>query len=160
MDTTALKLKDQTFIDPSMISSALEYWFTTNDHVRSPFPERIQKQLAEEATAAMLKWAEHLSGRAQSEFNDEMKAECFEELLFEIAHEMVTDEDEKITIKYPFMPRVGDNLTQRDNLNSSGADGVIVARRIEKRGDHSFLIVDHKEEGSGKISTNEFELPE
>jgi hypothetical protein len=160
METTALKLKDQKFLDPSMISSALEYWFTTNDHVRSPFPERIHKQLAEDATSAMLKWSEHLSEAARKEFNDEMLAERFEELLFEIALGLVTDEDEKITIKYPFMPRVGDLLTQRDNMESSGADSVIVARRIDKRGDNVFLVVEHKEEGTGNVRSDEFELPE
>lgn len=162
MDKTSTlteQLKEQQFVDPSMISSALEYWFSDNDHVRSPFPESIRKQLAADATLAMLKWAGPLSAAAKKEFNEEMLAERFEEILFEIALALVTDEDQKITIQYPFMPRVGDDIDQKDNVGSSGANGKISGRKIDKRGDHTFLVIEHMENGTGKVLVTEFELP-
>ncbi|CAN5247474.1 hypothetical protein BH09BAC5_BH09BAC5_05770 [soil metagenome] len=156
----AEQLKGQSFIDPGMISSALDYWFSDNEHIRSPFPESIRKKLAEDATLAMIKWAAPITDAAKKEFNEEMIAERFEEILFEIAYNMVTDEDQKITIKYPFMPRVGDVITKKDSVESSSADGIILKRKTEKRGDHVFLIVEHAEEGNGTIMLDEFELPE
>lgn len=157
--TLSEQLTEQTFIDPGMISAALEYWLTDNQHIRSPFPKEIHEQLAKNATGAMLLWASRLSDAAKKEHNDDTLAERFEEILFESAMLLVKDEDEKITIRYPFMPRVGDPIA-KTSAAVAEKTGTIVKRKIDKRGDEVFLVVEYTDADTGQIVTDEFELPE
>ncbi len=157
--TLSTQLKEQEYIDPAMISSSLEFWFTDNEHVRSPFPERIREELATSATATILSWASKISDDTKKEYNDAALAERFEEVLFEIALTLVSDPDEKITMRYPFMPRVGDVINRKDNPEIQGT-AIIISRKIEKRGDFAFMVVEHKDEVTGVVVVDEFELPE
>lgn len=157
--TLSEQLAEQTFIDPGMISAALEYWLTDTDHIRSPFPKELHKKIAEDAAGAMLLWASKLSDAAKKEFNDDLLSERFEEILFEVALQMVTDEDQKITIRYPFMPRIGDPIA-KTSADAAEKTGTIVKRRIDKRGDAVFLVVDYSDPDTGNVVSDEFELPE
>ena len=70
---------------------------------------------------------------------------------------MVLTEDEKLTILYPFMPRIGDIINPKDSPNG---ESKIIERAHVRRGDDSFLKVNLKSIDSGKEWTTEFELPE
>ena len=47
---------------------------------------------------------------------------------------MIKTEDERITILYPFLPRLGDKLQKEEKMDSE-----IVDRSITKEGDTSYL---------------------
>jgi hypothetical protein len=143
--------------ESGMIDTAFDFWFNDREHIRSPFPVYIRKMLQEKATAKFSDWTSKISERAKKEINDEILAEKFEEILFETATALVSAEDEKLTILYPFMPRIGDIIDPKDTLNGKSK---ITGRTHIKRGDHSFLKVKLKAIDSGNKWETEFELPE
>lgn len=163
METETMKLSErllnQSFLDPAMMASALDYWFAENGHVRSPFPLYMREALANNAAEEMLTWTLQLKDAARKELNSEMLSEKFEEMLFEEGLKLAQTDDEKITIKYPFMPRLGDVLQKKDSETVVGESHIIL-RTIDKRGDHVFLVVEMEDSKSGENWSNEFELPE
>ncbi|MGB3342268.1 MAG: hypothetical protein WBA61_00015 [Aequorivita sp.] len=141
-----------------MVEAALEFWFNDQGHIRSPFPESIRKTLEEKTKVKFSNWTSKLSEGAKKEINDEIIAEKFEEILFETASELVSTEDEKLTILYPFMPRIGDTINPKDS--STNEESEIITRKHIRRNDESFLKVKLKSLSSGKEWETEFELPE
>lgn len=149
--------KTEPIIETGMTDAAFNFWFNDNKHIRSPFPTYIRKNLKEKAEAKFSDWTSKLSEQAKKEINDEIIAEKFEEILFETAAELVLTEDEKLTILYPFMPRIADIINPQENSNG---ESKIIDRAHLRRGDHSFLKVKLKAIESGNEWETEFELPE
>lgn len=149
--------KKEPAIEIGMTDAAFNFWFNDNKHIRSPFPTYIRKSLKEKAEAKFSDWISKLSEQARKEINDEIISEKFEEILFETAGELVSTKDEKLTILYPFMPRIEDIINPKDNSNG---ESKIIDRTHLKRGDHSFLKVKLKAINSGNEWETEFELPE
>src|SRR5690606_23264285 len=94
------RLRSQDFIDPEMIKAAFDFWYSDNNHLRSPFPFYIRNDLKIAATNKFLDWSQSISGKTKEELNDEILAERFEEIIFELALNMVITEDEKLTVRY------------------------------------------------------------
>jgi len=153
------RLKSQDLIDPEMVEAAIHFWFTDNQHLRSPFPAAIQAQLKDDATEKFLDWGAKVPEKAKKELNDEILAEKFEEILFEQAILLVKTEDEKLSILYPFLPRLGDRIRVKD-IPDTEAESLVIAREYVKRDDHAFLRVQLRNEATGKEWETEFELPE
>lgn len=158
-ESLSKQLAAQDYLDAGMISAALDYWFNNQVHIRSPFPEYMQKELATEAAASMLAWTRLLNDKARKELTSEMLAEKFEEFLFETGLRLAKTEDEKITIRYPFLPRTGDIL-EKKNEDTLVAESEVISRAIIKNGDLTFLRVEMREKPGGETWFNEFELPE
>jgi hypothetical protein len=118
------------------LEEAFRFWFSDNHHLRSPFPSYIHTQLKEVSTQQFLKWLNAIHLDAKDELNDDIIAEKFEEFLFEAALQMVVTEDEKITILYPFLPRCGDKLKDKD-----GIENTITDRYIKKEQDNNYLYL-------------------
>jgi len=150
------ELEPNTIESSELVEQTFNFWFTDNDHIRSPFPEYIRPILKEKAVDGFFKWVNNLNPKAKDEMNDEMIAEKFEEIIFEIALNMVITEDEKITIQYPFLPRVGDEIyaNETPDLKSN-----IIDRTLLKEGDDSFLKIKAEELASKKVWETKFELP-
>lgn len=151
------KLKSQSYIEPGMINAAFDFWFNDNKHIRSPFPFYIRDNLRSTAIDRFLNWSTRISPDAKKDINDEILAEKLEEIIFESALEMVLTEDEKLTIYYPFLPRIGDTINQKEVPDNP--ESIVIDRWISKTGDHSFLQVKSKNTLSGNIWETEFELP-
>lgn len=154
MEVEAL-IGSQDYIDPEMLEVAIEYWYNGQEDRRSPFPDYIKSDLRKAAIVGFLDWSKKLSADAKKEINDEILAERFEEFLFEEAYKMVMTEEEKITVKYPFILRVDDRVNH-DGKPAS----IVVKREITKEGDSTYLKVFFEEEESGKLWDTLFELPE
>ncbi len=146
--------------EPGMIEAALEFWFRDSEHIRSPFPFYIQDELSTQATEKFLVWTKHVRDDAKEEVNDEILAEKFEEILFELGLKMVMTEDEKITIRYPFMPRIDDIIKVKELVPDAASESKVIDRWHFKKGDESFLKVKLRRVGSGEVWETEFELPE
>lgn len=153
------KLKSQTYIEPEMIDAAFEFWFSERDHVRSPFPFYIRENLRIAAIDKFLSWSSLLSEKAKKEINDEILAEKFEEIIFELALDMVLTEDEKLTIRYPFLLRIGDIIKEKD-ISDGKAESKVIDRWFIKRNDFAFMKVKLKNTATGEERETEFELPE
>ena len=148
------ELNSKTIESSELVEQTFHFWFTDQEHIRSPFPNYIRPQLKQEATKKFFDWAQNINPKAKDELNDEMVGEKFEEFIFETALTLVQTEDEKITILYPFLPRLGDPIHSDEN-----EDLEIVDRIIEKEKDHSFLKVKLKSKTSEDLKETKFELP-
>lgn len=147
-------LKRDTVEGSELVEQTFEFWFTDNAYIRSPFPNYIRQELKNTSVDLFYQWANNLNEKAKEELNDEIIAEKFEEIIFEVASTLVMTEDEKLTILYPFMPRMGDQFK-----NEEEKEGKIIDRYIGKEGDHSFFWVKCVLEDGSKEWKTSFELP-
>lgn len=139
-----------------LLEETFKFWFTSNEHIRTPFPEYIRQELKKTASSKFKEWASQLNNKAKEEVNDEIIAEKLEELIFETALGLVLTEDEKITIQYPFLPRISDEISAPDNKMDKSW---VVDRYIFKEGDFSYLKVKLENQKSKEIWETEFQLP-
>lgn len=150
-----MKELDSTTVESSeLVEQTFKFWFNDNKHIRSPFPNYIHNDLKQKATGQFYNWAKGLDPKAKDELNDETVGEKFEEFIFESALGLIKTEDERITILYPFLPRLEDELK-----DDNGADSIIVDRSIYKDGDTSFLKVKCEKNESNEKWETSFELP-
>lgn len=148
-----MNILDNKVEESKMIQAACDFWFNDHEHIRSPFPEYVRAKSKAEAISSFSNWVNNLLPEAQDEMNDEMIAEKFEETLFEKAAALVITEDERITILYPFLPRVG------DIVNDDKKDGIVSDRHIYEEKDHKFLKVKLKSKDVDENWETSFELP-
>ena len=139
-----------------LVEQTFKFWFTDNDHIRSPFPGYIHDQIKVLAVDKFFEWTSNLDPKAKDEITDEVIAEKFEEIIFEIALTLVMTEDEKISIQYPFLPRMDDVIYE--NAKDKTGPSKVIDRNFEKEGDHQFMMVKLQKEDGEKWETK-FELP-
>ncbi len=136
------------------IEETYKFWFSDNQHVRSPIPSYIQSELKTNATDRFLKWVGTLGEGAKDEVKDEIVAEKFEEIIFEEALQLVLTDDERISLQYPFLPRTGDEI----NDETHGASK-IVDRALLTETDFVYLRVKLETNANGEKWETKFELP-
>ncbi|TNF32339.1 MAG: hypothetical protein EP319_00030 [Deltaproteobacteria bacterium] len=137
-----------------LVEQTFEFWFNNHEHIRSPFPDYIRPELKRKATDLFFQWSCNLKDEAKDEMNDEMVAEKFEEIIFETATSLVKTEEERLSILYPFLPRVGDQLK-----NEIGEPGDITDRWMKREGDHNFMWVTCENSLTKEKWNTSFELP-
>ncbi len=115
-----------------------EIWFHDHDHVRSPFPKAIQAQLKENAQREYLHWLHNLTATDRGDVTDDELVTVFEQLLFAQALELIGDDDDEqvMTIHYPFMPRVGDQVNDARHGPST-----VIKRELKKNDDDQLCMV-------------------
>lgn len=143
----------------SVRDTAYNFWFNDHEHVRTPFPAHMHGVLRIQTFKDFRSWTEKIRKEALDELNMEILIEKFEEILFEIALKLAKTEDEKITIRYPFLPRLGDK-TNVKGVDPENAASILVNRKIVKDGDLSYLEVCFKSNTNGEEWITRFELPE
>lgn len=150
------ELKPKKVESSELVEQAFEFWFNNKDqHIRSPFPEYIRPDLKRIATESFHKWINNLSDGAEKEVNDDVIAEKFEEIIFEEGLKLVLTEDEKISINYPFLPRVDDLI----NLNNDLEKSKVIDRSVVKEDDRVFLTVTLEKAANEERWETRFELP-
>jgi len=154
MDSNSL-LENKTMVENEMMEVSFDYWFNDHDDIRSPIPDYIKSELRDKATESFVKWASKLTDLAKKEINDEIMLERFEEVMFEEAIKLVQTEEERITIKYPFMHRIDDHV--KDGVHP---ESKVVKRVIITENDTAFLNVTFSELETGKVWETNFEVPE
>ncbi|MCK6649347.1 MAG: hypothetical protein L6Q66_06810 [Bacteroidia bacterium] len=143
----------------NMLDASFDFWFNDNEHIRSPFPDNIKDNLQQQTIARFNQWVNNISDKAKDEINDEILVEKLEEIMFEIGLSLVNTDDEKITVQYPFMPRLGDLIKLKD-VNKSEGESKVVAREIIKKEDTTLLKVSFLNLATNESWETEFELPE
>ena len=151
-----MKELDSTTVQSSeFVEQTFNFWFNGKDHIRSPFPEHIRFELKELSVKRFFEWASGIDMNAKDEVNDEVISNKFEEIIFDIAQELVKTEDEKLTLNYPFMPRIGDEIKD----DETGEKSIIIDRSLFKEKDDQFLKVKLQKQLSKVIWETNFELP-
>lgn len=152
------ELDQNTFESAELVEQTFKYWFSDHQHVRSPFPEYIHYKLKEKSTEVFFKWVSHLDPKGKDEINDEIVGERFEEIIFETASGLVKTEDERITIMYPFLPRIGDQI-QNETDNELKNESIVINRNLVKEGDVSYLRIELSNSTTNENWETKFELP-
>ncbi|MBK9282996.1 MAG: hypothetical protein IPM51_01605 [Sphingobacteriaceae bacterium] len=150
-----LNKENLTMIDHEMMEVSFNFWFNDHEDIRCPFPDYIKMELRELAENNFSQWASKLTEQAKKEINDEILLERFEEILFETASKLVQTEEERITIKYPFMLRLDDQVSDKSHMDSK-----VVKREIISINDTSYLKVTFEENETKKTWDTTFEVPE
>lgn len=148
-------IKEQDFVGSDFFDESFKFWFEDNQHIRTPFPTEIQEQLKEKTSRIFMEWIFELSDEEKSAMVNDEIAETFEMILFNQAIEMVSDEDQKITICYPFMPRLGDVVDDKEK----GACEVVGRTLDVNKDEKKYLKVKLKSETVLQEWETEFELP-
>lgn len=151
------ELEQGTIESSELVTETLKFWFSDNEHIRSPFPTYIQPELEKRATAGFYDWAKNLDFKAKDEINDEVISEKFEEIIFEHALLLVKTEDEKITIQYPFLPRLEDVISTSEDENEEQSK--VIDRNLYKDGDHPLMGVKLEKVNSKEVWETQFQLP-
>ena len=119
-----------------LIEASCAFWFRDDDQKRSPFPEAIRPQLKRRAQDEYVLWLRNLTATDRKEVDDDELVGVFEQLLFREALKIVGDDDTDLllTIHYPFMPRIGDDV----NDEAHGSSRVV--RRELKQGEDAAVL--------------------
>lgn len=152
------ELDQNTFESVELVEQTFKYWFSDHNHIRSPFPNYIQSKLKEKSTKLFFNWVSQLDPKAKDEINDEIVGERFEEIIFETAISLIKTEDERITILYPFLPRIGDQI-HNETDNKSKNESKVTNRALVKEGDFSYLKIVAENASTKKNWETKFELP-
>ncbi|MCB0538174.1 MAG: hypothetical protein KDE33_11695 [Bacteroidetes bacterium] len=137
------------------IKKTFEFWFETNGHIRSPFPSYVIPMVKESAILQFQEWINKLPKKAEKEIDDTVVCEKFEEILFELGSHFVKTEDEKITLKYPFLPRIGDPINKSIEHNNSE----VIFRKVLTEKDNKHLLIRAKEIETKQTWETKIELP-
>ena len=148
-------MTDIEFVGKEFFEEAFKFWFKDNEQIRTPFPEKIQAGLKENTTKIFMEWVTELSEEEKSKLGNEEIAEVFEMILFNQAIGLVEDEDQKITICYPFLPRSGDVVDDKER----GASKVMKRKIDVKEDNKKYLKLNLKSEAASVEWETEFELP-
>ena len=148
------ELESNTAESTDLVEQTFKFWLNDNDHIRTPFPNYIHSDLRANATKQFYNWVEGLKPDAKDELNDEAVGEKFEEIIFECATQLIKTEDEKITILYPFLPRLKDSLKDEHGMAST-----IVDRSLTKEKDINFMQVTCVQDESKETWITSFQLP-
>lgn len=152
-----MKELDPTTVESSeLVEQTFNFWFNDREHIRSPFPAYIHPELKEKSTQLFFEWTSGLNEKASEEINEVIIGEKFEEIIFETALELVKFEDEKITISYPFLPRLEDVIS---DVEGGTEMSVVIDRWIKKEKDHVFLHMKLERVKTKEIWETSFELP-
>ena len=148
-------IKKQNFVGSDFFEESFKFWYNDNEHIRSPFPTEIQEKLKERTFRVFMEWVFELSEDENSAMKNDEIVETFEMILFNQAMELVKDEDQKITICYPFLPRLGDVVDDK----VKGASKIIERKLDVNKDEKKYLKVKLKSETVVQEWETEFELP-
>jgi hypothetical protein len=151
-------LDNNKIISSELVQQTLKYWFSDHNHVRSPFPNYVHAKVKDKSSVLFLNWIRGLEPKVKDEINDEVFGEKFEEIIFETAIDLVKTEDERITLLYPFLPRVGDQIDDKSE-NESKKNSSIIERELIKEGDVSYLKIVLENENTKQKWETKIELP-
>jgi len=144
----------RSIISSKFIEPGFEYWFTNHEHVRSPFPPVIRKPLEERSSKIFFEWMEGLKETELKTMNEDEFVEMFETILFNEAMKLVDDEDQQLTILYPFLPRLGDQV----NHSLHGKGNLVGRQEIVSEENKRLFELSVLSQGNGQTWQTQFEL--
>jgi len=147
--------------EAKLITEGCKFWFNDHKHIRSPFPKNIQKELKEKASFLFMDYANNLTEKDKNEVTEEGLLSIFEMFLFSSSLELIEkdDKDQVITIHYPFLPRTGDKVNDKDNGESTITSREVYEKEINKQKEKKLYMKVSLESLKGRKWETEFEVP-
>ncbi|MBC8265659.1 MAG: hypothetical protein H8E84_01705 [Flavobacteriales bacterium] len=144
-----------------LVEEGCKFWFNDNEHVRTPFPKEIQKDLKKKAQQLYLDYIKNLTPEDRQEITDDELVSVFEMFLFSESITLIDEEDKDLllSIHYPFLPRTGDVVNDKEK-----GECTIIARNVtekevnDQKEKKLYMRVELKTKKGEKWET-EFEVP-
>ncbi len=145
----------------AIINNLLEFWFNDREHIRSPFPKYIQSVVKTKTIERAAKWFSNLKDSDKDKITESDIVDKMESILFEEGLKAVRTEDEKITLLYPFLPRINDLVMGKSFADENLPKGeyTVVDRTLLKEGKQDFMKIVLKHNETGKQWETKVELP-
>jgi hypothetical protein len=124
-----LRLNLQTSVTQEFIDNAFKYWFTDDEQGRSPFPDNIQEELGVRTFRKFMEWVFEEEEHNRFPYFEQL-IPVFVEIIYEEAFALAETNDEKLTIVYPQLPRVGEWVYVREKETDPKKVGQIMSREI------------------------------
>ena len=148
-------IMEQDLVGDDFFDLSFKFWFKDNEQIRTPFPEKIQPELRKLTSRTFVEWVLELSDEEKSKLDKEEIVEVFEMFLFSQAMGLVEEEEQKITILYPFLPRAGDLVDDK-----SRGPSTVTKREMSVNDDNKkYLKLNLKSKSASVEWETEFELP-
>jgi len=156
--TEKTKIASDDLENSPLVKMAFEFWYKDNGHIRSPFPKYIRNDARQQTLEKFKTWMDGLDIGAEKEVDETVVSEKLEEYLFESAMELVLTEDEKLTLLYPNLPRINEQLEVKDEGDAQPPH-TVKDRSIVTEGDERFFRVLVTHPVSGEDKEVKFPLP-
>jgi hypothetical protein len=144
-----------------LIEEGCKFWFNDNEHIRSPFPKKIQSQLKKDATELFMDYVKNLTKKDREDVSDDELVSVFEMFLFSTAIKLVgeDDKDKVLTIHYPFLPRTGDVVNDNEKGESTIVNREVYEKEINDQKEKKLFMKVELEGDKGEKWETEFEVP-
>jgi hypothetical protein len=146
----------RSIISAKFIEPGFDYWFTNHEHVRSPFPPSIRISLKEKTSLLLFEWIDELQEADLKAMKEDEFVEMFETILFNEAMKLVDNEDQQLTISYPFLPRLGDLV----NHQKHGKGNITGRKEIVSKENRKLFELAVLSQETGITWETQFELPD
>ncbi len=124
-DEFNLRLEKQSLITREFWDAAIQYYLEDHDDFRSPFPERMREELEEKTFRQFMEWTFQLVDPGSA--SEEMFSQKFDEIIHRVGLSLAQSDEERLTIQYPELPRIGDRINAHEG-ESDGRRGEIINR--------------------------------
>ena len=124
------RLNEQTLIGQDFVEASFTNWLEDTEDYRCPFPERMRDELAQRTLRLFMEWIFQLKNPGA--ISGEELSVKFGEIIQTVGWSLAESEDEKLSISFPSLPRVGDSVTFRSPAGKVESNGEILRRQLVK----------------------------
>jgi hypothetical protein len=117
--------KSKDIVTARFLEPGFEYWFSNHEKFRTPFPPEIRELLKERTKETFFDWFFTIKDDEKAKMEENELAEMFEMILFNEAIKLVENEDQKLGISYPFIPKIGDRINHTEK-----GEGIVEDRKL------------------------------
>lgn len=150
------KISEQKLIGADFFEGAFKFWFEDNKQFKCPFPEWMHDELKKRSYRKFMEWVIELE---DEKIKSQNLSDKYGDIVEEIALSLAETEDEKISILYPELPRVGDLFHDHDNYPNN-ENMIEIIERFAVKEDNKWIAIKIKfdrPDENGDTET-EFEL--
>ena len=154
-------ITNEDIAQSAIMNNLFDFWFNNREHIRSPFPDYIQSTVKSKTIERAAKWLSNLKESDKEKVTEGDISDKLESILFQEGLKSVKTEDEKITLLYPFLPRINDLVMGNSfsDKNLPTGEYTVIARSLLKEGKQDFMKIIIKHNETGKRWETKVELP-
>lgn len=144
------RCREQEIVGETFLSEGFAYHFDDNADLRSPFPAYTHDALVQNTFQRIMHWAFE---QDKTRVTDEILTSVFQSILVEEGQKLVATDDERLSIAYPELPRLGDTT----NIAEKGVYK-ISRRHLYQKEDALFLKIFLQNTLTGHVMEADYEV--
>jgi len=144
----------QQVLGDDFFDSAFTYWLRDREDFRSPFPGYMHGDLQSFTRRWLIEW--FFLDAEDDDRNAEAVSLKFTEAIHEVGLALARDEEDRLTILYPELPRPGDEVSVKGEGDDRDAE--ILSRELEQDEGRTVVNVVFKFADTGEKAMTTFEI--